>query len=1194
MLLVVHDIILVLSLVGSLPLTTPGPAVGVAAAVVYYVTPSEPPNPNCPNGDPCETLDHYASNITGYFDGNDNVTMMFLSGNHTSTSCFTFSCPNPSGSCPNLSMVGLRDTIDVEIQLECDFTLSYVKMLTMSNLTIHGNENYGVVLEEAPTVGMALNQVTFVGAVFRFGGHLYSIITLTNTHFEASFIEMQFIFSEVTVSILQSTFTTGRHQMNAVSICIARGTATLITDSIVVTSQPDIELQAPQPRYCSTVVMTDVSASLMTGRLDTLVANSVFSREHGMAFHYQLGTSVSVSYLNAVFDNTVFQNHDQGAIDLKFVTSLVLINVQFKSCVFENNSVISTNSSSRSGASCVQIFIIHPQSRVTPHYHTIKFQGCLFRHNSGQVVLLYRSNNVTFIDCTFAENNGSGVVAFHTSYLVFSGQMNFINNSAYRGSGLVLTESTLYIDTATSITFYGNTASNKGGAILVEGRSVTTEDSATNKYCFYQITRWDRTQKINFTSNSAARGGHDIYGASLASYCIVYMYDQPNQHQVSSYQMLQENMFHFQSKTLSSITSDPQRVCLCSDSNSPICNDVESIFLSGYTLYPGEVFSLSVAVIGVEFGTVAGVVQTNLVQSHGVVSPEYHQVFNITECTDLSFTVLHFSPSQVTMYLTIEDRYAPYYDKQIIVESIRTYQYDVIPSELLTVPIFVDITLLPCPPGFQLVGEPSKCDCYPQIAEFITCSILNGTSFVSRNNTVWIGIDKDNNTVFSTTCPFEYCHFDQVVVDLSDVDKQCAFNRAGRLCGGCVEGYSLAIGSTHCLNCPNSSYFALVLFFIFAGLALVLIIHILNLTITQGTINSIVLYANIIWTYEEVLFPRRDMLILPYRIFLAWLNLDFGIESCFVEGLSAFWSSWLQFLFPLYIWSIAGVIIFVCKHSSRLTKIFGDRAVPLRVTLVLMSYLKLLRTVVDVCLYTTLTVYPSESKIIVWYLDGNLLYGRYPHIFLLLVAIATLMLIYLPYTVLLFSIQWLRRFSHLRILKWISKFNPVFDAHLAPLKDKHHYWFGTLLILRGVLLIIFTLTSADYPETNLLLLFIATMVLFFHLLYFQFYKSKVTLLLESLSFTNLILVAGCSLYVGAVRGNQSALINISVSIVVVQFCAVVVWHCVKICCINCKRVQRRGYLNIETAPEVNNKQVIAKPEEFNETDGLRDSVFISN
>ena len=45
------------------------------------------------------------------------------------------------------------------------------------------------------------------------------------------------------------------------------------------------------------------------------------------------------------------------------------------------------------------------------------------------------------------------------------------------------------------------------------------------------------------------------------------------------------------------------------------------------------------------------------------------------------------------------------------------------------------------------------------------------------------------------------------------------------------------------------------------------------------------------------------------------------------------------------------------------------------------------------------------------------------------------------------------------------------------------------------------ITSADYPEMNLTILFIATATLFFYMLYFQFCRLKVTLVLESLSFT---------------------------------------------------------------------------------------------
>ena len=174
---------------------------------------------------------------------------------------------------------------------------------------------------------------------------------------------------------------------------------TLINDGVVVTSQSDIELQAPPPRYSTctspdSVVVADVSIYLMTGRLDTHITNRSFSREHEMAFHYQLGTSAHDSILNVKFENSLFQNHDHGAITLRFLTFAVQINVKFVYCSFENNSLTSTtDSSSGSGASGVQI--IYPLNGVADYTHinhTIKFERCMFHRNIGQVVLLYKSS----------------------------------------------------------------------------------------------------------------------------------------------------------------------------------------------------------------------------------------------------------------------------------------------------------------------------------------------------------------------------------------------------------------------------------------------------------------------------------------------------------------------------------------------------------------------------------------------------------------------------------------------------------------------------------------------------------------------------------------------------------------------------------------------------------------------------------
>ena len=163
------------------------------------------------------------------------------------------------------------------------------------------------------------------------------------------------------------------------------------------------------------------------------------------------------------------------------------------------------------------------------------------------------------------------------------------------------------------------------------------------------------------------------------------------------------------------------------------------------------------------------------------------------------------------------------------------------------------------------------------------------------------------------------------------------------LCGACIEGFSLAIGSSRCIECPNSHNVALQLAFAAACVLLVFFILALNLTATQGIINGVIFNINILWAYKIIFFAADIGAFTFLQVFIAWLDLDFGIETCFFVGLDAYWKIWLQFL---YIWVIAGVIIVACRYSSRLTNLIGNRAVPLLVTLILLSYMKLLRTVI--------------------------------------------------------------------------------------------------------------------------------------------------------------------------------------------------------------------------------------------------------
>ena len=177
----------------------------------------------------------------------------------------------------------------------------------------------------------------------------------------------------------------------------------------------------------------------------------------------------------------------------------------------------------------------------------------------------------------------------------------------------------------------------------------------------------------------------------------------------------------------------------------------------------------------------------------------------------------------------------------------------------------------------------------------------------------------------SKSCLQDLCISDVVDVDLeagTDSDNQCAFNHAGRSCGGCKDGYSIAIGSSHCIHCPNNDNLALIIFFAAAGFLLVFFVCISNLTVSQGYINGLIFYANIVRAYQNVLLPSVNYRMLTFlKVFITWLNLDFGIETCFVKGLNSYTKTWLQFVFPLY---TAGMFFVGVRYSRKLSKLVGS------------------------------------------------------------------------------------------------------------------------------------------------------------------------------------------------------------------------------------------------------------------------------
>ena len=203
----------------------------------------------------------------------------------------------------------------------------------------------------------------------------------------------------------------------------------------------------------------------------------------------------------------------------------------------------------------------------------------------------------------------------------------------------------LYINVLSTISFFNNSAKDTGGAIYVKERPYFAADLADLPSCFYQINSIFESSalKLIFDNNLATNGGDDFYGASL--------YGRSCRQLHSVHKLLKntiDKIFLFQHKSLSSVTSDPTRVCLCNDQGTPQCANMEYIYRELPPCYPGEVFIVPAVVVGYDFKTVPGIVLSELVVNNVNSSIGQNQrvqeIKNHRECTKLNFSI----ESQIT------------------------------------------------------------------------------------------------------------------------------------------------------------------------------------------------------------------------------------------------------------------------------------------------------------------------------------------------------------------------------------------------------------------------------------------------------------------------------------------------------------------------------------------------------------------
>ena len=764
------------------------------------------------------------------------------------------------------------------------------------------------------------------------------------------------------------------------------------------------------------------------------------------------------------------------------------------------------------------------------------YGGGLYVHNT-------EYNGIALLNKNSATKGGGGIYASRSTFHLTDNTMIISNNSAMDGGGLLLSgDSKLYQQPGTAIHLISNSAKSTGGAIKVEESSpltycITTEGNvdASSSDCFFQIQqntellfsfRQFKTfidllnVRMYFENNSAVEAGTDLYGGSvdnctLNSFEFLKHYDDSRA--ISGY------LFDVITEKKSAISSIPLHICTCTGSYHP------------EPVYPGGTLEVPVIAFGQRNGTTPAVIHvTDTSNNVSISNLEGTQNIDNT-CNTLKYNIQSRAVG-TTQEMTL---YA---------------QGPCLPTQSNTLTVTMNIQN--CPPGFQLSMNEPICICAERLQQFTkTCLVGNTTVLREHNAEFWVGYDSSNESrglILHPHCPFNYCTSEERYLAVDDSYKQCNYNRSGLLCGRCSENLSLVLGSSRCLQCSNS-YLSLLAAFAFAGIALVLLLLVLRLTVAAGTINGLVFYANIV-AVNSAIFLQPQITNVPtglmanvLRVFIAWLNLDLGIETCFYNGMDAYVKIWMQFAFPLYVWTLVGMIIVGSYYSGRVASIFGRNPIAVLATLFLLSYAKLLRTVIAALSYTSLE-YPNNSQIAVWLYDGNIRYLNGKHIPLFTAAMACLIFLFLPYTMLLIFSQWLQAKSHLRIFSRINSryIKPFLDAYHAPYTDKHRYWTGLMLLLRFVLFLISAVNALGDPSVNLLAIAsITTVILPTILAGTRIYKTWSLGLLETSFIINLTILAVATLYVRLTRGDQSAATFTSVGIAFATFTGIVIYHSVQ-------------------------------------------------
>ena len=912
-----------------------------------------------------------------------------------------------------------------------------------------------------------------------------------------------------------------------------------------------------------------------TSRYDsqTIIDSSQFTNNsmimgncHGAAIacsFYFDNSSPKSEYKPLTVTNTIFSHNgiqftkylpeSSGAIDIKVIRADDEIHVLCPSITFLfRNVTFYRNNAQKSGA-CIYaaVFVYHYIEQAKNEVHFVMESivahsnpSPTFVKSAAKVYIpidLFHYSNINFITVNgsgrFFHNYGT-VFAMIDSKVILEGTLFFNNNIADHGAALALLgNSQVYLKEGLDATFENNTALSLGGAIYATG------DSYLRQPCTFQLYSdgYDNIL-LTFKNNTSTLGGGSIYSTRLYKCFLrnasMFVNSTTNSNKDAIY-----NRTLFKDVSSKEVTSVVYFINICSK---------ETI----YHTYPGKTIQVPINVTDKNGSPTYAVVTVAAFEKHNILKPIYHWWFSEIQ----ESVIINGKKNCTIMNLTIHSR-------QDSISKSSILLITVIEKNAFT---SISVNMRQCPLGFYLNETTGTCLCSDIFTKLdyirdrgIQCHIENNTFSKPSNLNLWVGSCLSN--VFCLMyCTSNYCNigtqFDTLFINdsgsylqdstiLSEIIPLCHGSRTGDLCGECIPGHSVVFGSNECKMCSSKWWPLTSIVYIMIGPLIIFLLYSLNLTLTTGTLNGVIFYAQIANIGISNYFNNpcydcsKDIHYLKFSIvFISWLNLNLGFPLCFYNGMNELWKAGLSLLFPVYLVFLAGLIIILSHMSSKVSNRLSKSSVQVLVTVVHLSFTKLTQAVLDVFCATRILFEDSRYKL-VWYSSGTVEYGSNGHKILMTVTSVVVGFFLLPYmTVILFG--WpLMKFDKLR-----EKIRPFYEAIHAPYKMKKRYWFA---VHQLIVLIAYATETISGGKDVPLIIFLSMLFVFHIMLAFQShampFKNKLLNIVNIGLLLNLNVLFLSSVFLLLSEAPQKLTIFFSLANypVIVVFFFIIVYHILK-------------------------------------------------